>query len=190
MKNLIFKYRSYTPIPWVLLILYFSDPKMSYFVIGLPLLILGELIRMWAVSYAGIATRTLTVGAPSLCTSGPYGFVRNPLYIGNVLIYVGFSFMFGASHELIMAISIFSFFMIQYFIIVSLEEETLFDLFGQEYLIYRENVRAIVPRITPWRNDNISQQSPAAIVFRTERRTLQAIIIMSLLLVVRVFFPF
>ena len=58
-------------------------------IIGLTLILLGELLRIWAVSYAGGITRTTKVGAQILCTTEPYSYTRNPLYIGNMIIYTG-----------------------------------------------------------------------------------------------------
>ena len=48
-----FKYRSYTPIPIVLLIFYYSKPIYPYYIIGVALIIIGEFIRIDAVRYAG-----------------------------------------------------------------------------------------------------------------------------------------
>ena len=76
-RQFFFKYRSYTPIPIVLLILlYYSKPIYPYYIIGVALMIIGEFIRIDAVRYAGGATRTRNVGAPFLCTSGPYSQTR------------------------------------------------------------------------------------------------------------------
>ena len=71
-RNLLFSNRSFTPVPIALIIIYLSDPSILYFIYGMPLILIGELIRINAVSYAGGITRTMNVGAPSLCTSGPY----------------------------------------------------------------------------------------------------------------------
>ena len=87
--NFFFKYRSYTPIPLVAVILYNAQLANAYVVLGLICIILGESIRFWSVSYAGGITRTTTVGATTLCTAGPFAHTRNPLYIGNMLMYNG-----------------------------------------------------------------------------------------------------
>ena len=112
---------------------------------------------MWSVSYAGGETRTTKVGAPSLCTAGPYGFVRNPIYVGNMLMYLGIVIIAGSPNPTLMIITTMTFFLIQYSLIISLEEEKLSELFGEEYNVYRKNVRSIIPRIYRWKtNDNRS----------------------------------
>ena len=97
-KKFFFSNRSYTPVPIVLLVLYHSEPKIKTIIIGLIILLIGEIIRVVSVSYAGGITRTRKVGAPSICSSGPYAYTRNPLYIGNILIYSGVVVISGAEN--------------------------------------------------------------------------------------------
>ena len=95
-RNFFFKGRSYTPIPILIMMLYFARPNSPYFLLGIALIVIGEIIRLRSVSFAGGETRTMNVGASSICKSGPYSIVRNPLYIGNMMIYVGFAFVAGS----------------------------------------------------------------------------------------------
>ena len=124
-RQFFFKNRSYTPIPIVLLVIYYSQPSKPYIIIGLALIVAGELIRISAVRYAGGATRTRNVGAPYLCTSGPYSLTRNPLYCGNVIIYIGTVFFAGGIWMWHILPLVAIFFIFQYHLIISLEEETL-----------------------------------------------------------------
>ena len=94
-RNFLFSYRSFTPVPLAISLIYFSKPIYPYSNIGLALIFLGEYIRISAVRYAGGVTRTMKVGAPSLCTAGPYSRTRNPLYLGNVIIYCGVALFAG-----------------------------------------------------------------------------------------------
>ena len=120
-RNFFFKYRSYTPIPLGIMIVYFARPNSLHLYLGALLLFVGEAIRIWAVSYAGGITRTRNVGAPKICSSGPYAFVRNPLYVGNMMMYLGVVFIAGAANVYLMAATTIAFFLIQYSLIISLE---------------------------------------------------------------------
>jgi protein-S-isoprenylcysteine O-methyltransferase Ste14 len=167
------------------MIVYFARQDSALLLIGVPFLLLGESIRMWAVSYAGGETRTRRVGAPALCSSGPFAFVRNPLYLGNMFMYLGIVFIAGSANIWLMVATTVAFFLIQYSLIVSLEEETLGAIFGQEYEEYRKNVPALFPRHTRW--DTRDKRKPASMLktIKTEKRTLQNVIFILLLIFLR-----
>ena len=184
-RNFFFSFRSYTPVPIGVMIIYFARPENTYFFGGITLLIAGELIRIWAVSHAGGETRTRNVGATRLCTSGPYAFVRNPLYVGNMLMYLGIVFIAGATSVLLMAATTFSFFLIQYSLIISLEEERLDELFGQEYSRYKENVPAVFPRIRKWGGSKSRKPTSIINTLKTEKRTLQNVAAVLILIFIR-----
>lgn len=180
--NFLFKYRSYTPIPLALYILYNSHPEIQNVLIGFILIAIGESLRMWSVSYAGGITRTTNVGAPSLCTSGPYGYTRNPLYIGNMIIYSGVVFVAGSLNILSMLIVTWAFFIIQYYLIINLEQNTLIDIFGKEYKNYMNNVPIFFPRLTSWKNKDKYVPMKFSKTIKTEKRTLQNIILLILII--------
>ena len=184
-RQFFFKYRSYTPIPIAILILYFTLEHSPYYLFGLLMLLFGELIRIWAVSYAGGKTRTRKVGAPALCTSGPYSFTRNPLYLGNMFMYLGIAMFAGAPNIILMISTVISFFLIQYTFIVSLEEETLRALFGEEYINYKKHVPAIFPRLRPWKGNGTAKRRSILKTIKTEKRTLQNVLLILTLIVLR-----
>ena len=181
-RNILFSNRSFTPIPIVLMIIYFSDPIISYVVYGLFLLIIGESIRMYSVSYAGGVTRTMNVGAPELCTSGPYSRTRNPLYIGNMLIYLGIVLIAGGEYLSTLFLIVIIYFIFQYSMIISLEEEKLNKLFGPRYKEFCNNVPRIFPRLNPWENSDIKKPLSIKKVIKSEKRTLQNIFLILLLI--------
>ena len=185
-RNFFFRYRSFTPIPLGLMIIYFARPESSHTALGGTLLALGEMVRMWAVSYAGGQTRTRKVGASALCSSGPYSFVRNPLYVGNMMMYAGIVLIAGAANIILMVATTVSFFLIQYSLIISLEEETLEGLFKESYVEYKNNVPAIFPRITKWKNNDSRQPASLIKTVKTEKRTLQNVLFILILILLRV----
>ena len=56
-RRLIFKYRSYTPIPFLLVMIWFAEPTVLSLVIGFAVVFVGELIRFWGVSIVGEMSR-------------------------------------------------------------------------------------------------------------------------------------
>ena len=167
-----FKYRSYTPIPLIVILLYQAEPTLQWVITGIAVMLLGEAIRFWGVLYAGGATRTRIVGAPELVTAGPFGFVRNPLYLGNMLIYVGVALVAGGPWMWQMVVIAIAFFTWQYSQIITLEEDTLTTLFGDEYEEYREHVPRFIPRLRPWRKPGEStERLPLRKAVRPEKST-------------------
>ena len=185
-RNIFFKSRSFTPIPVLLMMLYFARPNSPYFFLGIVLIVIGEIIRLRSVSFAGGETRTMNVGASSVCKSGPYSIVRNPLYIGNMMIYVGFAFVAGSVYVVTISSITFVYFFIQYSLIISLEEEALEEKFGNEYLTYKKLVPSILPKINNTFRNYDTIPSSLAKTIKTEKRTLQNILLVSLLLFLRI----
>ena len=181
-RSFLFTKRSFTPIPIVLMILYFSDPAYPFWAYGFFLILIGEFIRINAVSYAGGRTRAIKDGADSLCTSGPYSRLRNPLYIGNLFIYSGVVFFSGGEYMFHLFFMVIIYFVFQYSMIISLEEEKLLTLFGQEYLEYKKNVPRIIPRIKAWDNNQKTDPIRFYKTLKTEKRTLQNMFLIIILI--------
>lgn len=172
LKEFIFRYRSYTPLPFAFLLLLQANLRLGGVIGGLVLILLGELIRLKAVRIAGGRTRTRKVGAKVLATNGIYGHVRNPLYIGNMLIYIGMALFAGGPYCIILMIVALVYFTFQYSLIVTLEEEKLYELFGDEYREYAEHVPRLIPRIRTRQWSERAKKVSWASVFRAERSTL------------------
>lgn len=183
MKQWLFKLRSYTPIPFLIWGLWVSQFNLTWFIIGLVVGLPGELIRLWAVGHAGSITRTRHVQADELITTGPYSYVRNPLYTGNLLIYLG---LILAMHPawLWLPLVVLVFFLLQYTFIVQLEEETLTDLFGDAYHEYRQHVPRLIPRLTPWKRHTGKRAMDWQKAFKSEERTLEAFALTVFLIIV------
>lgn len=183
-RRFIFKYRSYAPIPFLLVMIFYAQPSPLSLVVGFAVIFLGEMIRFWGVSIAGAETRTTgTVGGTYLITSGPFAYVRNPLYVGNMLLYGGVGVMSMALFPWLLLFALVCFYF-QYYLIVTKEEEYLAERFGDEYAAYREKVRRFVPRLTPYRSLHpASKAVNPSEGLASERRTLQAIGLVTVALV-------
>jgi protein-S-isoprenylcysteine O-methyltransferase Ste14 len=142
----------------------FGRPSAASIALGVPLALAGELIRCWAVGYSGTTTRNDEVTAPQLVTGGPYGYVRNPLYIGNFVTAAGFAIAFtgknsqaarwalvGGSLAAMAAV---------YATIVPHEEAFLRSKFGEAFERYCERVPRLIPRIPP---TSAGQAEPLAV---------------------------
>jgi len=184
--ELLFKSRGYTPIPFLIVALIFAYPKNEFIIIGLLMIFFGEFMRLWGVSYAGAATRTRQAGAPELVSNGPFAYVRNPLYIGNIFIYVGAIVLSGVWFPYL-ALVVFLFFYFQYTFIISHEEETLEELFKDSYAEYKKEVPRFFPKFALYKNrSNISPEIKKA--FKSERSTFIAMGTFLVLFVLRIYF--
>ena len=185
-RRLIFTYRSYTPIPFILAMLWFAQPTLPSMVTGFLLVLCGEGIRFWGVSIAGSETRTTgKVGGTYLITNGPFAYVRNPLYVGNMLLYAGVGVMSMALMPWLLIIAMLWFYF-QYHVIVVQEEEYLAERFGDEYQKYRRAVGRFVPKAGRYVSGNPPDKAVSiGEGLASERRTLQAIGIVTLLIIAK-----
>jgi len=184
--QLVFKNRSYTPIPFLVLMVLFEQATIWSLIFGFLISLIGEAIRLWGVSWAGSETRTTgNVGGTYLIISGPFAYVRNPLYVGNILIYLGFGIMSLALFPYLQIIAML-FFIFQYNLIVEEEEQYLKRTYGKQYEKYFAAVPRFFPRLTPYRDISV-EQPPFNIKagLRSERRTHQALFGVSLFLVIK-----
>ncbi len=105
--------------------------------LSLFLILLGEALRMWAVAYAGSVTRTRIGKLGHLVTEGPYAYVRNPIYWGNILIACGILLLF---EQPLLVVPVLLLVFLYYHLIVLWEEDHLEKAFGQPYQDYRRRV--------------------------------------------------
>ena len=184
-RQLLFRYRSYTPLPFLLVMFVFAHSTPQSLIIGFLFVLAGESIRLWGVSIIGSETRTTgSAGGTHLITTGPFAHVRNPLYLGNILLYVGLGIMSNALVPWLTVAAV-VFFFIQYSLIVTLEEEYLSRTFGSQFEEYVHEVPRFVPRFRKYKA-SAGPQIAGSLQrgLRSETRTFQAILLISLVLVV------
>lgn len=171
--NFFFKIRSFTPIPFILALFYFAEPAWHTILIGIPLTAIGEFLRMWAVGYAGGTTRATSLGtARDLVTSGPYSYVRNPLYLGNFLLSFGICIV--ANVLWLIPVLVVGYF-IQYLPIIAVEETYLLESCGSIYQVYQEQVPSFFPQFIPYSSPSAHDFSWARAI-KSEKRTWTAIV--------------
>jgi protein-S-isoprenylcysteine O-methyltransferase Ste14 len=140
-----FRHRSWIPVPLALVLIgvRWHGLRLAWlFVLGLAIVAGGLTIRFWGVSHIGTVSRTRARRWGPLITSGPFTLLRNPLYIGNFLIWTGFAVSSGLVWMLPIAWAVFA---VQYGAIARWEEAALIEHFGDEYRAYAR----VVPRWTP-----------------------------------------
>jgi protein-S-isoprenylcysteine O-methyltransferase Ste14 len=140
---------------------------------GLPVAFAGEVVRMWAVGFSGVTTRGDTVTAPSLITAGPYAYVRNPLYAGNVVTAAGFAWAFTGKNSApvrfaLVAGSLAAMLGV-YAVVVPHEERYLRAAFGAAFDDYVARVPRIVPAPEPSEPQHGSYDP--AVIAKAETRT-------------------
>ncbi len=150
-RDAIFKRRgALLAVPAATLVI-FGRPSAVSIAFGVPLALIGEALRCWAVGYSGTTTRADHVTAPRLVTAGPYAYVRNPLYVGNFITALGFTVAFtGAlsrTKRATLAAGALGTMLAVYAAIVPLEEAYLRETFGAPFDAYVARVARIVPRL-------------------------------------------
>ncbi len=178
-----FKYRSFTPIPFLIPLFLFGRPTMLTLIIGFLIILIGELMRFWGVSYAGGETRTSKVGASVLVTQGPFAYLRNPLYLGNMLIYFGISIMSNSLFPFLQIIGL-VYFYIQYHYIIIEEENFLRNKFKEKYDDYYSAVNKLIPKTAPYnpsKQSKVKQDLKAA--YKSEKRTFQGTLTIILMII-------
>ncbi len=106
---------------------------------GMGYVIAGLLIRLWSNGYA--------IKNDKLTTSGPYAFVRNPLYLGTFLICIGFCILLNMSWAgvaFIVALAL------VYYKTIGAEQGMLQEKFGESYKNYVAKVPAMIPTLNPY----------------------------------------
>ena len=110
-----------------------------WFMTGTLLSIAGIAMRFWAGGYVK--------KDKELATTGPYAYVRNPLYVGNVLIALGFCILSGRAWSFLVFVVLYLWL---YIPSIRKEERTLSKLFGDDFVRYKEHVSAMWPRLSPY----------------------------------------
>ena len=120
----------------------FLDNILDFF--GLMLILDGQLLRMTARGHK----KKFSDQGQQLVTTGPYGLVRNPMYLGSFLVGAGFILILWPWW-------IFPIFTILFWERFSHEmnkEETLlFEKFGGVYKIYSQRVPRLFPSLLKWK---------------------------------------
>lgn len=123
----------------------FEDTLVATLV-GLAVAALGQLVRAVTIGFRYVIRggRGRRVYAEDLVTDGVYAHVRNPMYVGNLLIVVGVAIAANSWATILLGIPLAVF---MYVCIVAAEEEYLRGRFGESFQAYCRDVPRWLPRL-------------------------------------------
>ena len=142
----LFRHRTALPLPFAAAILGLrvgeAAPSLPLVAAGVAVTAAGELIRLWGVHHIGAISRTRSDRLGPLVDTGPFALVRNPLYVGNILLWVGFAL----SARLVWLAPLAAVLLgAEYHAIVRWEEHLLASRLGDAYRAYAANVPRWLP---------------------------------------------
>ena len=142
----LFRHRTSIPLPAAIAILTLrigEAPPLPFLVgVGFGITVVGELIRLWGVYHIGAISRTRSERLGPLIATGPFALLRNPLYVGNIALWVGFALI---ARLIWLAPVILVMLALEYHAIVRWEETLLESRLGQTYRDYAAQVPRWIP---------------------------------------------
>jgi protein-S-isoprenylcysteine O-methyltransferase Ste14 len=156
-----FRWRSYLPlimaVLFILALVYFRYPfenhrlNLAWDAGCLAVALLGQIVRFFTVGFVPRGTsgrNTREQVAETLNTTGMYAVVRNPIYLGNFIIWFGLSlFMKSVWFTTVIIL----FFTIFYERIIFREEAFLREKFGDAFMQWANETPVIIPQFRNWR---------------------------------------
>jgi len=140
-----FKPRFAVIYPFGFFVMFFCSLDEASIRAGIGFIIAGVLIRLWSNGYA--------IKNDKLTTSGPYAFVRNPLYLGTFLIAIGFVIVLKSDPALLERVAGGIFLLalsFMYYQTINAEQGMLLTKFNGAYSDYCKQVPAMIPCLVPY----------------------------------------
>lgn len=143
--NRIYKVRGLLMLPPCLFTIFVTYHETEWnnvvWPIGLAIFFLGVALRTWAQTHLHYRLRTRKV----LTTTGPYTFVRNPIYIANTTMLLGLTvlseLLWFLPIMLVWCAAVYTF-------VVKREEAHLLDKYGEPYQQFLDSVPRWLPRFS------------------------------------------
>jgi protein-S-isoprenylcysteine O-methyltransferase Ste14 len=132
-------------IPIVLamvIMLILATPTVLSLIMGGMIVFAGQALRVWASGHL--------VRNEEVTTSGPYAYLRDPLYLGRLLLLVGFCVAAWGYNWIILILGLGVFFFNYMPRKYRKEMARLEKIFGEDYRDYASSVRGLLPRLTPY----------------------------------------
>jgi protein-S-isoprenylcysteine O-methyltransferase Ste14 len=130
-------------------ILIVHPPRVENGGYALPLILLGAALRSWGAGHL--------VKNDVLTTTGPYAFLRHPLYLGTILVASGFAIWIGGWLAVALLALIWPWFAFRYFPRKERSEGARLErTYGDRFVRYRAAVPALLPRSRGWHDGGAS----------------------------------
>lgn len=133
------------------------DANLMLDVAGIAIALAGQALRILTIGYEYIERggRNRQVYASKLVQGGVFAHCRNPLYVGNMLMAIGFALIINSLVFYFIVLPVLAY---GYVAIVAAEEAFLLNKFGDEYVKYCQRVNRWLPRWRGWRNSIADMQ--------------------------------
>lgn len=171
----------------ILVLIYFSQPTPVSIAVGLVPILAGQALRVWA---AGHLVKNLR-----LTTTGPYAYVKNPLYLGAITIVVGFCIVGMPPWNLTPSprdprLILYLLFLAAFFLYYmprkkKIESDRLRGIYGEAYTRYERAVPDLLPMLTPYRSGDATRWNWAQTVDNSEHGTIMSLAAGLLLIAAR-----
>lgn len=120
-----------------------KEARTIGFLTASVLMSVASLLRMWAGSLlTSDRVMSFRVRKDALIRSGPYGLVRNPIYLADLIAMAGFAFCMPPAGVLLPVL-----FFIHYSQLVAYEEQSLRREFDAEFAAYRSSTPQLIPTV-------------------------------------------
>src|SRR5438132_2068071 len=113
---------------------------------GIFLMLLGVLVRQWAIAVLGrFFSLTVRVAEDHrVVEQGPYRLVRHPSYTGVLITFIGLALAVQSAGALLVLLGVFS---ISYGYRMIVEEKALLSELGDDYANYKKRTKRLIPYI-------------------------------------------
>ncbi len=139
----------------ILLLLSWARPAWSSLLLALPFLVAGELMRLWGTGHLR--------KDKAVITSGPYAYLRDPLYLGTLTALTGLTLAARVYEMLLLVWIVFFGYYLPYK--QKREGDRLSRKFGEAYDDYRKAVKSLLPRLSPYRGPDRDHRWSARLAY-------------------------
>ena len=124
----------------------FSAATIVVLLLGIVCAFIGALLRTWGTAYLSPSVvQDHDMHGEGVIAAGPFRYVRNPLYLGNILHTFALALLMPPTGAIfcILAVSVFQ------LRLIAAEESFLITKLGEPYTAYCAKVPRLIPALTP-----------------------------------------